>query len=437
MRSSKNILENIRKDGSKNKEFNFGYTRLERASNDGKINMVKGLLKLGADVKKVGSKKIPALHLASLRGHKDIVKVLLKAGAEMNKVDREGYTPLLRAIRNGHDDIAMLLLKAGAKDEVKYRGLNAFELSSVHSLKNVMEFLLDKGANVNSKIKFQDDEMTPLHLAVMKNKSDVVRMLIRKGADINLRSRRLQTPLHLAAIHNVSKDILEMLLKKGADINSLDHHLQTPLFHAASRGYKDLVEFLLSKGSDPTLLDNKKLTAIHYTTNPVIKKLIREKMGIKTPWRNMNNNERKTIKPLILEEMVRKVESKKLKNFTEPILFANYSYKTLKPVNKGNKTITSFGLVINNKNQPQQIIDAEGAKKSMKITETIRNKATIEGKPLPPPLPGVIFENWSLVNFTKKEYNEAMKSVMKSLKAEKRKRNGNVSVNKKSKSVRK
>jgi len=124
----------------------------------------------------------------------------------------------------------------------------------------------------------------------------------------------------------------------------------------------------------------------------------------------MNNEQRRGMKPILLQRMIVNASMKKKKTFEDPILIANYSYKTLKPVNKGEKKIKSFGLVIDNKNKPMQIVDAEGAKRGLRTTQERANRL---GKRVEQPLPGVIFKNWSLVNFTPKEYFDARKSLEK------------------------
>ena len=82
----------------------------------------------------------------------------------------------------------------------------------------------------------------------------------------------------------------------------------------------------------------------------------------------------------------------------------------MKPVNNKNKNITSFGLVIDDKNNVKSILDLEGATRAMR---NVRERANREGKTVKQPLPGVIFENWSLVNFTPEEYFKVMKDLQK------------------------
>lgn len=74
-------------------------------------------------------------------------------------------------------------------------------------------------------------EMTPLHLAVYHRHEDIMRMLLRHGADANLRNSSGRTPLHMASAHT-SHAMVAMLLDWGADPRIRDHQGQVPLTHA-------------------------------------------------------------------------------------------------------------------------------------------------------------------------------------------------------------
>jgi hypothetical protein len=80
---------------------------LGKASENGKVEIVKMLLKAGADV---NAEDDYALRMASA-GHFEVVKLLLEAGANIHSND--DY-PLLRATNRGHLEIVKLLLKYGA-----------------------------------------------------------------------------------------------------------------------------------------------------------------------------------------------------------------------------------------------------------------------------------------------------------------------------------
>lgn len=70
----------------------------------------------------------------------------------------------------------------------------------------------------------------PLHLAVLKDRRDVVKLLINEGADLNVKKKDETggTALHMAASLGLV-EIATALVEAGADINSTDKHGFTPL----------------------------------------------------------------------------------------------------------------------------------------------------------------------------------------------------------------
>ena len=65
--------------------------------------------------------------------------------------------------------------------------------------------------------------MTPLSCAICSGKIDIAKLLVTKGADINLKDGGpyKRTPIFYASKHG-HKDIAELLIKNGADLNAKD-----------------------------------------------------------------------------------------------------------------------------------------------------------------------------------------------------------------------
>lgn len=80
----------------------------------------------------------------------------------------------------------------------------------------------------------------------------IVRLLIKRGADVNVRLREGWTLLHSAA-HLLRKDLALALLRAGCDPNAIDdvgHTALTKVLYATNPKV-DLVEALLRHGADP------------------------------------------------------------------------------------------------------------------------------------------------------------------------------------------
>ena len=106
--------------------------------------------------------------------------------------------------------------------------------------------LVDKNPNVvNAKGM---GGLSPLHLAVLHDRKDVVSYLLDKSANVNARSDAGLTPLHAAA-QNGNIVVLGILLDRHAEINAEESQGWTPLDYAEKWEEPEAATFLKDRGA--------------------------------------------------------------------------------------------------------------------------------------------------------------------------------------------
>ena len=118
---------------------------------------------------------------------------------------------------------------------------------------NVVQILIDKGADLNKAKQWREN---PVNRAAVAGHTDVVQLLLDKGADPNEADTRGVTTLHLASVIG-HKYVVHLLLERGADPNRTTMTYQkTPLHWAAWLGHLDVVKVLLDGGADRSMTSN-------------------------------------------------------------------------------------------------------------------------------------------------------------------------------------
>jgi ankyrin repeat protein len=95
------------------------------------------------------------------------------------------------------------------------------------------------------------DGSTPLHCATWKGQKEVVEVLLQHGADVNVHNNNDHwgtTPLHAAA-HGNQKAIAELLIAHGADINAINLNGRTPLAETEFHKAKPVASLLKQLGA--------------------------------------------------------------------------------------------------------------------------------------------------------------------------------------------
>ena len=108
-----------------------------------------------------------------------------------------------------------------------------------------MRQLVAKGADVNAR---SDDGTTALAVAASHGHTETARGLIGLGAEINARYNRGRTALLDSAAHD-STESVKMLIDLGADIVARDDEGRTALMHATKCGHAKTAEMLLASGA--------------------------------------------------------------------------------------------------------------------------------------------------------------------------------------------
>ncbi|XP_011499217.1 PREDICTED: ankyrin-3-like isoform X2 [Ceratosolen solmsi marchali] len=288
-----------------------GYSALHLAAEHGYHDLVKLLLKCGAKVdhREDTSEPFPRttlcdepLRLALRNHHIDVARTLLEAGANPNKRyffgseinlvspldlecielllafgaypnsrDRAGLTPLMKAVRLPQKVLAFekwyrdaFPMIGGPADVLlgsdRHRDIAIHRQGEGRTLElgiaSVL-LLLSYGANVNAMADARHDFRTVLHYAILGGDLDVITLLLKQGANLDLGSDyQKPTALDLAILKG-DPAIVEMFLESGANVNATSPIIGSPLHVACADNIPnrlDILNMLLERGADPNLV---------------------------------------------------------------------------------------------------------------------------------------------------------------------------------------
>ena len=265
----------------------LGATPLWAASQNGSAAMVRKLLKAGANPNLALLAGETPLMVASRAGSADVVGQLLAAGAHPNARGSRGQTALMWAVAEKHPEAVKVLLAGGADVQarsstynevmaVSPHGLLDYNRSIPHGNETALMFaarvgdlesaklLVAAGGDVNDSDAWG---VTATVLAAHSGFGDVVEFLLEKGADPNLASPGF-TALHEAIMRRDEK-MVATLLAYGADPNaslrtwtptrraSNDFNFApalvgaTPFWLAARVTAPAIMRLLIERGADP------------------------------------------------------------------------------------------------------------------------------------------------------------------------------------------
>ncbi len=290
---------------------------IHSAASMGDLTALERLVEEGVDVNRLDVQGQTALHAAAIAGQLEAVRWLVEHGAWMDLTDDKDATALSLAYEHAYESHVNLSREANAADlECKHKAVMAYLISrgakpefsygipqeqvQAHSTE-IANLLIEAGPNFEPEC---DRQATLLHRAAWWGKKKAVEALIELGADLNAPDRVGGTPLHASVqegstrywdvIYGPHTDVMKLLLERGAAVDATNKHGRTALHGAASWGDVNAVSLLIEHGAGVNVADVKNRTPLDLVAERDRRKIVdllvskgaktvEERLGERTP----------------------------------------------------------------------------------------------------------------------------------------------------------
>ncbi|MHA1147921.1 MAG: ankyrin repeat domain-containing protein [Promethearchaeota archaeon] len=268
------IVELIEQELCKNEE-DLSIESIEKALlntfNKDNKEMVFHLLEKAEGNLKKNFYRVNVLAYAARKNHRDIVQYLIEKNLIDPKKDDLDYG-LEEAAYYGNLGVIKLIIDNGA--DVNGGDLDASEnllmTAARHDYHAIAKYILEKGANIEVR-DYKGN--TPLFFAAWEGKLEMVKFLVSKGADINATNDLNWNALMQACLQG-HYSVAEFLIEKGSELNLIDEEKgATALILAAFACSEKIVKLLLEKGADKNIKDQNGETAADHARNQGCKKI--------------------------------------------------------------------------------------------------------------------------------------------------------------------
>ena len=232
------------------------------------------------------------LTLAAQEGHEAVVEVLIDSGADVNMLDRNGRAPMHVATHLHDVETVRILLDSHADPNKHddYHNCAPLHVACERGYTDIVQLLVTRGADVNDS----STSLAPLVFAVAHKQTECVEILLQHGADPDCEDARGNSVLHVAVSNadaatakalmdggaNIdarsrdndslvplaamlnSHETLQVLLEAGCDVNKHKPEEPHALIASCVHGNSENVELLIASGVDVTAEDKRKQTAL-------------------------------------------------------------------------------------------------------------------------------------------------------------------------------
>ena len=170
------------------------------------------------------------IHDAARQGDIERVKSILASDAsQLNAEDYIGHTPLTLSAAYAHWDLLQFLLEAGADvNHITRTRATVMHCASCHDRPDMVALLFEKGGASCLTVKDVFGEYTPMLRAVQRGSKNVIALLFEKGARPDEATKEGWNALHLAAKCG-HRQLYELLIEKGVSLVALDQDGNTPM----------------------------------------------------------------------------------------------------------------------------------------------------------------------------------------------------------------
>jgi ankyrin repeat protein len=194
-------------------------------------------------------------------GNLESLKQLIARDKSLANSQRsDGASLLYLSAEYRHPRIASLLISHGAN--LNATNANGGPLHAATQMEDleVINLLIKAGANIN--LRSSHFHATPLHSTRWNKSSTAANLLLSNGANVNLVDSMGKNPLHSCENY----EVIKLLIHHGANVEKKDNKGYTPLHWFATRRQSveaDAIEFLLNNSNNLSAQDNEGLTPLH------------------------------------------------------------------------------------------------------------------------------------------------------------------------------